>query len=135
MGTNWIGLMSRAVKSHLRIALAGAAMFSLMFALAARKDEPRPVVTTVNVGQGDLFDAVWHDAVVPIALKSQSRVESEPVIQIEPVTEKPHILHTTVMQEGLNPEPKYRRRERDICERHGMHKVSIRHGRSWRCRK
>jgi hypothetical protein len=59
---------------------------------------------------------------------SPKLVKTETIIPIEPEVKKPEVKVVEIQK----PES---RRERNLCTRHGMHKVHMRHGRSWRCRR
>jgi hypothetical protein len=64
---------------------------------------------------------------------SPKLVKTETIIPVEPEVKKPEVKKPEVkVVEIQKPEP---RRERDLCTRHGMHKVHTRRGRSWRCRR
>jgi hypothetical protein len=104
--------------------------------LAARQSIVEPVKAA-----GPAFENVWHDDVISIALtpapvllvrstKTDRLPMPTPVLVVKPVEpeQERYVL-------GDFEPIKRERRHLDVCERHNMHKVYVRHGRSWRCRK
>ena len=127
--------------THLKLALVGSASLALVLVLAARIDVSVDMGTSVRADQGPVFDDAWKDIAGPIMLKSALTKPLEPkIVTTQAVTEivLPEII---AKPEELTPKLKkklivYRpAKKRDVCARHGMRKVPIRHGRSWRCRK
>jgi len=111
------------------IVFGGSALLALVLALAARIDVPQTVAATESVGQSRQFDDSWNALQTSIIPKTASLREEPKLVQtvkIEPESEViPEILMT--------PKSRFKRVEkRDVCQRHGMHKVQ--RGRSWRCR-
>jgi hypothetical protein len=109
----------------------GSALVALMFVFAARNDVPQTVAATVSVGEDD-FDEVWREAAVNSALKSASLRLTQPT----PV--KTEVILPTVIAKPEELTPKLKRKlvvERDVCQRHGMRKVTTRGGKSWRCKR
>lgn len=119
------------------VVFGGSALVALMVAFAARTDVPQTVATTASVGEGAKFDETWNAAASTVTFKSASIVSTEPklvqTIRVEPDSEV--IPPVILSEEKITTKPKYRhvRAERDICKRHGMHKVH--QGKSWRCRR
>jgi hypothetical protein len=114
------------------IALGGSALLALMVVFAARSDVPQTVGTTVSVREDDQFDEVWREAAVNSALKSASLRLTQPT----PI--KTEVILPTVIAKPEELTPKLKRKlvvERDVCQRHGMRKVTTRGGKSWRCKR
>jgi len=118
------------------VVFGGSALFALMIALAARTDVPQTVATTVSVGQGDQFNDAWNESTGPVLLKAASLASTEPK-PVKTVAVTPDIEPDVVVikEEKITTKPKQHHVERDVCQRHGMHKVITRGGRSWRCRR
>jgi len=110
---------------------------ALMFVFAARNDVPQTVAAQVNSNQStsvgeDDFDEVWREAAVNSALKSASLRLTQPT----PI--KTEVILPTVIAKPEELTPKLKRKlvvERDVCQRHGMRKVTTRGGKSWRCKR
>jgi hypothetical protein len=123
--------MEQPMKS-MTLALGGSALVALMVVFAARSDVPQTVAATVSVGEDNQFDEVWREAAVNSALKSASlRLTQPKLVKTEtilpPIIAKPEEIT-----------PKLKRKlvvERDVCQRHGMRKVTTRGGKSWRCKR
>jgi hypothetical protein len=115
----------------------GSALVALMFVFAARNDVPQTVAAQVNSNQStsvgeDDFDEVWREAAVNSALKSASLRLTQPT----PI--KTEVILPTVIAKPEELTPKLKRKlvvERDVCQRHGMRKVTTRGGKSWRCKR
>jgi len=85
------------------------------------------------------FDDRWNES--QSVLKKQDRLDiaprptrQVPEIQPEPKADPVEIVHHDERKPIVGHKPK-RERERNVCSRHGMHKVYTRSGRSWRCRR
>ena len=99
---------------------------------------PEPLVAMPKSNRLTLFDERW-DRMPTIAeirvipLDDHPAPPQPPLPVVRPESPSP--------EPDPEPEPKRRHRQerehhqRDICERHDMHKVLIRGGRSWRCRR
>ena len=128
MGINLTNMMNSAA-----IALGGSALLALMVVFAARSDVPQTVGTTVSVREDDQFDEVWREAAVNSALKSASLRLTQPT----PI--KTEVVLPTVIAKPEELTPKLKRKlvveERNVCQRHGMRKVTTRGGKSWRCKR
>jgi hypothetical protein len=112
------------------LVFGGSALLALVIALAARTDVPQTVAATESAGQGSQFDDAWNDVASTVIFKTAARFSTEPKpVQTEVITPIPPVL---VVSEEKVTKPKQHHVERDICQRHGMHKVYK--GRSWRCR-
>lgn len=90
------------------------------------------------------FDSRWDDAAVEAAaLKKQDRLAIEEPGPVAVKTESIVLVQPKAKVETKKAEPververKRRGTGRDVCQRHGMHKVWIvrRHWKSWRCRR
>jgi hypothetical protein len=96
---------------------------------------PEPVHTTPKSDRLALFDKRWDQmpTVAEIRTIPLTRPEPPPLPVVRPEGKDP--------EPEAEPEPKHRRkverepRHQDVCERHGLHKVITRGGRSWRCRR
>jgi hypothetical protein len=122
--------------TRIKILIVGVVAFTpIMASLMARTDVPPVATAATTVDQGRPFDESWRHAAVTVALKSQARVIPEPEIK----EVKTEVILPTAIATPEEITPKIRAKlmpeETNICTRHHMHKVSIRHGRSWRCRK
>ena len=115
------------------IVFGGSALLALVLALAARIDVPQTVAATESVGQSRQFDDSWNDMQTTVMPKTASLRNTEPkpiqTVKIEPESE---IIPPSVIYEDKPRKPKYHE-PKDVCRRHGMHKVQ--RGRSWRCRR
>jgi hypothetical protein len=128
------------------IVAAVVAWSGIAAAVLSMRNEPAPAkAETEETRANPEFNMRWDDAP---ALKKQDRL---PLVQPDPnsveridVADAPARVplvvasldqHRLETQEG-NVESVTRRRHvaRDICARHGKHKVLIHGGRSWRCR-
>lgn len=108
-------------------------MFALMATLAARIDVPQTVAATESAGQGSRFDETWNDAASTVIFKTAARVSTEPKpVQTEVIAPTAIPPVVVISEEKVTAKPKYHHVERNVCQRHGMHKVY--RGRSWRCR-
>ena len=134
----------------LKIAAGGVAMFTLLTIFAIQRiPVPEPAAAAER-----RFDAAWQDtaAVIPplkkadrlqiVSAESKSVVGAARIIPAPddaPASMPPVIL----VQDDKPPAARHRRHhnsepgriEMNVCSRHGMHKVSIRGGKSWRCRR
>lgn len=74
--------------------------------------------------------------VVPVPL-DPATIDDVPVIRATPADEKQAAEETRPrhVRHVRHVEREERHVKRDVCSRHGMHKVTTRHGKSWRCRK
>lgn len=81
------------------------------------------------------FDETWNRAASAATLKAASLAP----VRVIPIDPPPKVVPPLVTTEQASvPKPRVqqaRTEPRDVCQRHGLRKVSIRHGRSWRCRK
>jgi outer membrane biosynthesis protein TonB len=117
--------------------LAGALALSAIVAAmvsGGRGPEPAPAASAPVVAK---FDARWDMPDGPPLLKKQDRLPLPLPTPVQPETVAMVQPQERVEEPKTKPkkaEP-VRTAERDVCTRHGMHKISIRHGRSWRCRK
>lgn len=108
-----------------------------------------PTTTQAHADGSTVFAARWDTTgmrqdVPP--MKKQDRLEPVPMISIpvqEPVHEPkqdadpPPPKKVAAVDDDNDDEEAHRPRKhhaRNLCERHGMHKVITRGGRSWRCR-
>lgn len=111
--------------TYLRLAFLGAAILPLLYVFAQRSIPPPPVAAaTVS------FDETWRDAAYPLVLR---KIDS--LFDVDP-----KLIQTEVITPPKEEEPKPKvikeaRQENNICTRHGMRKMEIRGGKSWRCRK
>jgi hypothetical protein len=125
-----------------KLAIGAAALWPALFLLAAQRDAPPPVALPDQIAER------WPPE-IPVAPKADRLSINEPapiyVAKPEPTpqpmalataadieqsrTEKPHIRNARAHARN---EPAS---ERNICTRHGMHKVETHGGRSWRCRR
>jgi hypothetical protein len=135
----------------LKIAAGGVAMFTLLTVFAIQRiPVPEPAAAAER-----RFDAAWQDtaAVIP-PLKKADRlqiVSAEPKSAVDaarivpapdnaPASMPPVVL---VQSDDKPPVSQHRRHhksepgrvETNVCTRHKMKKVTIRGGKSWRCRK
>jgi hypothetical protein len=117
-------------------------------ALSARQSEP--VLALVEAEPVHPFQARWDDATLadqPL-LKKQDRLPLATVADVAvaeritpPAPDAPvGVPPVIVMQDDDDKPPAARHRrhshsESNVCTRHRMHKVAVRSGRSWRCRK
>jgi hypothetical protein len=125
-------------RGWIKIGLVFMGVVLLMtYALSRVSTPPVKVVQT----QEEQFDTAWLDVMKPLALKKgdMDRRTVVPVPEPKVVTTVPVPVDT--MEE---PSPALTRKikavptqrgHRDICQRHKMHKVITRNGKSWRCRK
>jgi hypothetical protein len=114
------------------IIIAACVSAPFLISLAARK----PAAQIVNASEVNRFDDAWNAATTSTVFKTNQPVEPRPV-RVIPIEPQPVMIPTVMTEDVVIAKPKHRevRRERNVCERHGMRKVSIRHGRSWRCRR
>lgn len=125
--TNW--------KSSIIVALAGSAIFSLMVVFATRSEAPKASASERR------FDDAWVDVIQIVPLKKTDRIVSaDPKhITVERVLplDTPVSVPPIVLSVGDNDPPSRAKRRRhvelDVCQRHGMHKVT--RGRSWHCKR
>ena len=96
----------------------------------------RTDVAPVAAATTSEFDETWRDAAVPVVLKTASLFDTTPK-PIQTVAIKPEVVVPIIEPTKLDHKPKIIKvnveEERDICQRHHMHKVY--RGRGWRCRK
>jgi hypothetical protein len=114
------------------IIIAACVSAPFLISLATRK----PVPQIVNASETNRFDDAWNAAATSTVFKTNQPVELRPV-RVIPIEPQPKMIPTVMTEDVVITKPKHRevRRERNVCERHGMRKVSTRHGRSWRCRR
>jgi hypothetical protein len=114
------------INTSIKWAFGGAAMAALLMVFATQRI---PVVERVEVPQPRFIDN-WN-------------VDSSTAIKTIPLT-KTVMTETILPTEIAKPEeitPKLKQKlvhytpTRDVCQRHGMRKVTTRGGRSWRCRR
>lgn len=113
-------------------------MLSLLLFFATQRmplpDDPIPAAVA-----DELFDQAWIDTLKVVELKKadMERVASTTPkpIQTEQILLPPPAAMPAVQMTEDDPPAKPKQIERDVCQRHGMHKVYIRGGRSWRCRR
>ncbi|MGY3615714.1 hypothetical protein [Bradyrhizobium sp. USDA 10063] len=128
--------------TRLKLALTVMAALALAATWAAGRSS-MPAVADVPKEAG--FDDTWREAAVTVALKSASlrNADPKPVATLRiapeaPVSTPPVIAAPVVAAAPIEAKAPRRRRHiarRDVCARHGLRKVSIRGGRSWRCRR
>jgi hypothetical protein len=113
---------------HLKLALGGAAAMSLLLVFFASRDAPKPA---------SKFDDAFSET-NPAILKKSDRIIplSKPIVTERVIPDPPESVPPVV--ERPKPVPredteKRRRHVSNVCERHGMRKVTI--GRRWRCRR
>ena len=114
------------------LAFAGSALFSLMVVFATRSDVSQTVGATVSARESNQFEDHWNALQTSTIPKTASlREEPKPIrtVKIEPESE---VIPPSVVYEDKPRKPKYHE-PKDVCRRHGMHKVQ--RGRSWRCRR
>jgi hypothetical protein len=118
------------------LAASAAVVALLMVALSPRGGELEPI----DDGGGEsyfakpveLFDDRWRAAglVMLLAAMLEKAMPAEPVVAAPP---DPPALKVAAAEPIARPA--LAARALDVCQRHRMHKVFIRGGRSWRCRK
>jgi hypothetical protein len=107
---------------YLKAALVGILLAAPIGGFAIFRNIPHTVpVTAVDHAVAAPPEQVEIDT-------SPKLVKTETIIPVEPEVKKPEVKVVEIQK----PEP---RRERNLCTRHGMHKVHTRSGRSWRCRR
>jgi hypothetical protein len=123
----------------LKMTAACVAMFTLLMVFAIQRiPVPEPAAAAER-----RFDDAWQDTIRVIPLKKADRLqiastEPKPVTEriIPPAPDAPvSVPPVVVVQDDDKPPAARHRRQRDVCTKHGMHKVTIRGGKSWRCRK
>jgi len=120
--TSWI-----ATKNSL-IALAIGAAVIIPFAIY-QIPEPKVVIEVPKPSEYQFADE-WNAAASNVAMKSASlRVADPKPVQVETIKVEPNVV---VAKEEIAP-PQPKREKRDVCQRHGMHKVY--RGKGWRCRR
>jgi len=126
-----------------KITMAVTAMPTLLMVLFALQRIPVPAdPITVAVAAEEQFDDAWTDTMQPLALRKAdlektlaTTTEPKPVaaerILLDVSTKVPPVIVSFA-----EDKPRHRRHaeHRDVCPRHGKHKVVTRGGRSWRCR-
>jgi len=116
------------------------ALSGIVAAMLTLSREPPAVSATASpaVVKAE-FDARWDDAAEPAPLKKQDRLALPVTTERVPVPPRIELSvdDATAQIEAKKPVEKTKRhvREHNICTRHKMHKVMIRGGRSWRCRR
>lgn len=138
----------------LKITAASVAICALLMMFAIQRT-PAPAAAEHE----EMFNAVWIDVMRPLALKNADlehtayslSIESKPVVTERTVTpvpdSAPASMPPVILVQGEVDKPTASRHRRQrasngtakinmpICARHGMHKVAIRGGKSWQCRK
>jgi hypothetical protein len=120
-----------------KVLLGAAAVWPVLFLLASQRDVPPPVALPDQIAErwpaeepvppkadrlpiaAPIYAAKPEPT--PMALATAADIEQSRVVP----RRKPEASHSTVRRWS----------ERDICTRHGMHKVETHGGRSWRCRR
>lgn len=118
-----------------KLALAGAAMTSLLLVFAYRSfppaEEPAQEAQEEVLKKTDrepiVFPDTWKERFIMESKKIHEKIQ-EKIQEAEPKKMQEAI------QEATKPKPKAEK-ENNLCTRHGMHKVITRGGKSWRCRK
>jgi hypothetical protein len=131
--------------------IAGALALSGILAamVSGMREPPSPAPVTTAVAAPVVTKAVFAERFdVPNdqpPLKKQDRLPLPPEIR-DPVPVKTETVVMTQPDDQIDvkkkAEPKKPEKptktamaEHDVCTRHGLHKIWIRHGRSWRCRR
>jgi hypothetical protein len=120
--------------------IAGAlALAGIVAGAFAGAREPAPTAKPPVVAESGFVDR-WEE---PPLLKKGDRlkipdvapapVRSEPVAP--PATKPAPVVMVQTDDDDDRPVARRHRHRPNVCERHGMRKVSIRGGRSWRCRR
>lgn len=115
--------------SNLKLIYGGIGLITLLAVFATQRiPEPEAKI----IVEQPQFDDTWHEAVVAVALRSASLFDTAPK-PIKTITIKPEPVVTVLSEEKINIKPRHI--HIDVCQRHKMHKVQIRGGKSWRCRR
>lgn len=125
-----------------KITMAVTAMFTLLMVFALQRIPVPADPITVAAAAEEQFDDAWTDTMRPLALRKAdlektlaTTTEPKPVaverILLDVSTKMPPVIVSFAEDK---PATRHRRHaeHRDVCQRHGKHKVAIR--RSWRCR-
>jgi hypothetical protein len=126
--------------------IAGALAWSgLVAAMVSASHEPTPAIAEFKrLIPSPAFDERWDNTTVEdqALLKKQDRLvmrEQDPLPKhpdsvVVPPVKMPAVVMVQT-EDDDKPISRRKHRSRDVCAKHGMHKVTIRGGRSWRCRK
>jgi uncharacterized protein YwlG (UPF0340 family) len=121
----------------LKMALGGVAALTLVVTIAIGRWSSSVVAAEPDQAP---FDETWRDAAMPLAFKSAELANNiivtditvPKIVQVETVKMVPEIVALPDSSEG---KPVAKRKlqyvERDVCTRHGMHKVT--YGKRWKC--
>ena len=126
---------------RMMLGFAGIAMLS---AVTAIYHIPAPAAP-ITLGLTPKPDPAWASSFEVAMARKQDKIRTIELSKIEPVpvhTERVTVPADVIIPPVTPPDAKpvakpvrTRHAESDVCSRHNMRKVSIRGGRSWRCRR
>jgi hypothetical protein len=128
--------MTRLLPSKTFLIAGALAWSGLIAAMLSMSREPAPAESAPVVAK---FDSRWEELDDPPLLKKQDRLALPVVTERVPVSPLIALSVDNAAVETAPKKPVERHRHvgerRNICSRHGMHRVITHGGRSWRCRK
>jgi hypothetical protein len=110
----------------LKLLTAATAMSSVLVVLAGRDAPPKPI-PLVERWPAEEFAAPKADR-LPIAVQPV-------VVMLPPEPKQDTMALATPADIAQNVAEKRPKPERDICQKHGMHKQITKGGKSWRCKR